>query len=296
MGPPKVPLTEGKPAEAAARATGGGGTGGAGPPARGGPGAGVEPPQPTGNPWRDRFEHFVGKLETPYDVKQLIRESADEKGEFPVARQGNIRLSQVEDIATAAGVEPGEINQSKLGCFLKNDNDGRTSMQLMLQVTENVKEAARNVRADGSPQNLIKLQEALMRRDLTVEQIVGLRAEWGRTGNVFQEFLRDVKDQETLSNFLKDKQNRTPTDLRDIAHMVDAMDSTQAAKFLSDARQKSPGWIWYTWVNGLISGPFTHTKYMFANGLYAATEYGVTSPVAAMIGVAKKALGAETDR
>jgi hypothetical protein len=104
-----------------------------------------------------------------------------------------------------------------LGRTLKNDNEVRVAMQLMLQVTENVKEAARDVKADGSPESLIKLQESIMRRDMAVEQVVGLRAEWGRTGNVFRSSLRDVKDQQGLSDFLKTK-GRTPADLTDIAN------------------------------------------------------------------------------
>jgi hypothetical protein len=38
-------------------------------------------------------------------------------------------------------------------------------MRLMLQVTDDVKNAAREVKADGSPESLIKLQESIMRRD-----------------------------------------------------------------------------------------------------------------------------------
>src|SRR5882672_8216902 len=288
----KLPLTEGKPAEAAARVTGDGGVGGAGKPPAGGGGPGAAPgsPEPTGNPWRDRFEHFVGKLETPDDVKRLIREAADEKGEFPVARQGDISLAHVEAIAEAAGVEPGEIDARGLGRQLKNDAEVRTSMQLMLQVTENVKEAARNVRADGSPESLIKLQEAIMRRDLAVEQVVGLRAEWGRTGNVFQEFLRDVKDQEGLSNFLKDK-GRTPKDLRDIADAVDALDRSQTARVLNDMRTPT-AWdkfMWY-WVNALISGPVTHAKYVIANAAFAGYESAVVTPVAGVVGAVRRSL------
>lgn len=136
-----------------------------------------------------------------------------------------------------------------------------------------------------------------MRRDMAVEQVVGLRAEWGRTGNVFQEFLRDVKDQEGLNNFLKDK-GRNPTDLREIADAIDTLDRGSAAKVLNDMRGKQMSPFYYTWVNGLISGILTHTKYVAANALYGVTEYGVTTPIAALIGEAKKltGLGSDVDR
>jgi hypothetical protein len=46
--------------------------------------------------WQQRFEGFVGKLEAPDDVKQLIRDAAKENGDFMPARQGDIPLSHVE--------------------------------------------------------------------------------------------------------------------------------------------------------------------------------------------------------
>jgi hypothetical protein len=251
--------------------------------------------EPTGNPWQERFDKFVGKLNTGEDVQNLIRDAARDNDGFQAARTGDVPLGHVESLAEAAGVAADTVDPRGIGRVMKNDNEVRIGMRMMLQATENVRAAAREVKADGSPESLIKLQEAMMRRDLAVEQIVGLRAEWGRTGNVFQEFQRDVKDQETLSSFLKDK-GRTPQDLVDIANGLDQLDGTQAARVLSDLHNRSPGLVHWTWVNGLISGWLTHTKYVAANALYAGTEHGVVTPLAAMIGKAKQAFGAEVDR
>jgi hypothetical protein len=288
VGPEPPRMSEANPREAAAAATRSPDDILRGPEPGGEPGA-------TGNPWRDRFEHFVGKLETSEDVKTLIREAATTNDEFTAARAGDVPLAHVEGLAEAAGVAPQLIDHTGVGRLMKNDNEVRIGMQLMLQTTDNVMEAARNARADASPESLIKLQEAIMRRDLAVEQVVGARAEWGRTGRVFQEFMRDVKDQEGLTSFLKDK-GRTPTDLQGIADSLGDLDRTQAARVLSDLHQRTPGVFYWTWVNGLISGLLTHTKYVAANALYAASEHGVTTPLAAVIGKAKQAFGAEAER
>jgi hypothetical protein len=288
VGPEPPRMSEANPREAAAAATRSPDDILRGPEPGGEPGA-------TGNPWRDRFEHFVGKLETSEDVKTLIREAATTNDEFTAARAGDVPLAHVEGLAEAAGVAPQLIDHTGVGRLMKNDNEVRIGMQLMLQTTDNVMEAARNARADATPESLIKLQEAIMRRDLAVEQVVGARAEWGRTGRVFQEFMRDVKDQEGLTSFLKDK-GRTPTDLQGIADSLGDLDRTQAARVLSDLHQRTPGVFYWTWVNGLISGLLTHTKYVAANALYAASEHGVTTPLAAVIGKAKQAFGAEAER
>lgn len=247
------------------------------------------------NHWRRRFGEFVGKLKNGDDVKQLIQQAAIVNGDSMPARTGEIPLAHVEAIARAAGVDSSEINIRGLGRNLKNDAEVRLSMQMMLEVTDQLKNAAREVKADSSEANLIKLQEAIMRRDLAVEQVVGLRAEWGRTGNVFQEFLRDVKDQGGLTNFLRDK-GRNPDDLRNIADAVGGLDGAQTARFLNDLRTPT-AWdkFMFYWVNALISGPVTHTKYIIANAAFAAYESAVVTPIAGVLGTVRRAVsgGAE---
>lgn len=288
IGPERQPVTEGTPKEAAERITS------------------ANADQPRGesvsqelpgqkDPWQERFDGFVSKLEAPEDVKQLIRDAARENGDFVPARQGDIPLSHVDAIADAAGVDASEISVRGLGRKLQNDSEVRVAMRMMLQVTEDVKNAAREVKADGTPESLIKLQESIMRRDLAVEQVVGLRAEWGRTGNVIQEFMRDVKDQEGLNSFLKDK-GRSPADLRDIAHTLDGLDRGQAARLLNDMRSPS-AWDkfrWY-WVNALISGPVTHTKYAIANTAFGLYESALVTPIAGGIGTARRAVAGGTE-
>jgi hypothetical protein len=185
------------------------------------------------NEWRQRFDQFVGKLNNPTDMQQLIKDAADQNGDFPAARVGDISLKAREDMAAAAGVEGAAVDWDGVGRRLQNDNQVRNAMQAMLSATEQVKEAARAVKADGSPESLMKLQEAMLRRDQWVEQVVGHRAEWGRTGNVFQEFLQRTKEENGFSEFLKDN-DRSPEGLKKIADAVDQLDRGQAARFLSD--------------------------------------------------------------
>lgn len=248
-------------------------------------------PEPEGQrSWQARFDQFVGKLTAPDDIKGLIRDAAKENGDFMPARMGEIPLAQLDGIARAAGIEPSELNARGLGRLLKNDNEVRIAMQGMMAATEQVKQAARDVKTDGSPDNLIKLQAAMMRRDMAVEGVVGLRAEWGRTGNVFQEFMENVKDAQALGEFLKDK-GRTPGDLRDIADAIDNLGREDAARTLNELRKPQMGPLYYTWVNSLIAGILSHVKYIAANALYSVIEHGVVTPIAALIGKARSIAG-----
>src|SRR6266705_2592183 len=95
IGPERPPITEGTPKEAAERVT---------TMAAEGPNGEKVTQELAGqqDAWQQRFEGFVGKLEAPDDVKQLIRDAAKENGDFLPARQGEIPLAHVESIAEAA--------------------------------------------------------------------------------------------------------------------------------------------------------------------------------------------------
>lgn len=288
IGPEKPPITEGAPAQAAKNAI----------PPRVPPGA-PEPPEPPPerSPWRQRFDQFVGKLKTPEDVKALIQHSADEAEEFPTARRGDIPLAQAEALSEASGIPASDLDLRGIGRLLKNDNEVRTAMQLMLKTGDDLHLAMQQVAAKGGRDDLAELtalQEARMRHSLAVEQIAGLRAEWGRTGNVFQEFQEASKEAQTLGKFLADKKGESVDDLRELAKRGAALDPrTELPGFMNAARKPTTfldKLHWY-WVNGLISGLITHTGYGMANYGYAMSIHGVATPLAAVIGAAERAAG-----
>jgi hypothetical protein len=289
IGPERSPITEGTPKEVAERVT----SANADQP----PGEKVtqELPGDKPNPWRERFDSFVGKIKTDGDAKQLLRDAADQNEEFIPARQGQIPLRQMMDLGDASGIDPAAINREGIGRLLQNDNQVRNAMQAMLTATEHVKDAAREVKADASPENLMKMQEALLRRDTWVEQVVGHRAEWGRTGNVFQEFQTNVKDAQSFNKFLKDK-DLSPEKLKKLARAIGDMDGKKAATLLSNLNK--PG-AWdkfkYYWVNALISGPTTHAKYIIANAVYAAYEGVAVTSVAGAVGSVRRGIYGGTE-
>lgn len=155
--------------------------------------------------WRDRFDHYVGKLTQPEEIRQLIRDSADENNNFPGARAPAepLSLSEAQNLADAAGMDLGEVDRAKLGKQFNEAHVDR-AMQVMIQSTRNVKDAARDVISDASEENLIKFQEHLLRRDMAVEEIVGIRSTWGRIGNTLNKYVTEVKDGKALDSFIKE--------------------------------------------------------------------------------------------
>jgi hypothetical protein len=262
--------------------------------------------------WEQRWKQFTGKIDKPEDVQQIIREAAtDDNGNFEAARRGDIKLRPMDQhrLGEAAGVDPATIDPEGIGRNLRNDNQVRVAMQMMLHVAELARQAGEDLSHElDSVEKQIAFHEAMMRRDVAVEQIVGLRAEWGRTGNVFQEFLKQVKEQEAITEAVKqagkEGETRSPEErkrdtlnaflrengssaerLQQQANQVQGLTPKAAAKYLSQQRDfPAPSLPFWLWVQGLISGPFTHAKYVLANGLYAMQEHIITPAVAAAMG------------
>jgi hypothetical protein len=254
-----------------------------------------EPPE--SDPWYDRWQQTVNKLETPAQMKDFIYDAARRNAGFTAARQGEIPLHHVEAIADAAGLDASEINRRGLGRTLRNDDEVRVALQVMRQLVDDVEKSAAELDANPSEANDLKFQEAVLRHDMGVEQVVGHRAEWGRTGNVFQEFMSTVKDAETLNNFLKERPGNGPRsreDLRKLAQGVRGLPKTAQAKLLNKARQPDfwDKYMWY-WTNALISGPITHTKYILANTVYGLAEIGTTAVAAGVGEIRRQIQGGE---
>lgn len=293
IGPDAKPMTEGTPAEAAARLTN---------TERPAPVAAAQDQQlvKTENPAVDKAGNIrLDLIETSDDAKTVIRTAATANDEFWPARNGQIPLGQQDALSKVLGIPVEQLDITGIGRRLQNDGTVRTSVTALIQSAEDVSNLGKLAARSGEDADLINLQEAIMRHNVIQEQVAGLTAEWGRTGNVFQEFREKVSDAKSLGEFLQEKKGRTLEDLKGIANAMDNLDPrTQLPQFLSDMR--NPGnWdkFVYYWINGLLSGPFTHTKYILANTVFAAWDAAVITPTAGVIGLGRKLLtGQEAER
>lgn len=241
---------------------------------------------PAGEPidaWEARFKQWVQDLKSPEEVKPLIEESAAKNNNFPEARAGYVNPAHIEALAESAGVDPTTIEPKKLTAFFNTPDKIRMAKQLLDTTLDNFRAAAAKVATDGSEQNIAKMLEAEIKRDYALEQVLGLRAEWGRSGHALRDLLEKVEGENRVNDLLKSK-GRTPKDMQDLARGIADLDNSSAARVLSNMRGQQPHWFYWMWVQGLISGPFTHAKYFLANALYAATERGVVTPMAAVLG------------
>jgi hypothetical protein len=245
--------------------------------------------------WMERVRKTVSKIDKPEDARQIILDAVPNI-DVEAIRSGELPVRDVQDLAAAAGLKPAELDPTVMGRKFRNDDTVRGVITAALEATDQVKAAANEVDLDPSPENLIKLQQAIDRHALLVEQWFGHRAEWGRTGNVFQEFMTAAGEARSITDMLRDRGTQ-PTDLKTFARAIKDMDREGAARLLNDRRTYGfMDKLFYYWVNGLISGLITHAGYIQTNAVYAAMEHMLVTPFAAAIGKAKQLAGIEAER
>jgi hypothetical protein len=253
-------------------------------------------------PGDDRTVDLAGNIRvenlTSVDgIAQAIHESAERNGEFQSAR-GSMTKGQMMDLADAMGLEPDNISEAKLASLLGGTANLAprilAARKLVVDSAAVVSEAMKRA-ATGADEEVAALAVAIARHDLIQGALAGATAEWGRAGSAFHSLLSGWGEAEKVNDFLKQNTGRTLFQLKQIAKLGTQLDTPgKVSKYLRDAQNRSfGGMILEYWINGLISGPATHTTYMIGNAILAAEKAGPETAAAALIGSLRKAMGRE---
>lgn len=233
-------------------------------------------------------------IETSADAANVIRTAAEANEGYMPARRGEISLAHQEQLSQVTGIPVAELDIKGIGRRLQNDADLRVSIQGMVQSAEQVTQLAKDAHLSGDPKDLIKFQEAWMRHDVLQETVSGLTAEWGRTGNVFQEFRERVKDTRQLGEFLKEKRGRSVDDLRDLAGKIASLEPDQVPSLLANARRQN---FWdklhYYWVNSILSGQFSQATYLISDATFAVYDNVAIKPIAGAVGAVREVISGD---
>lgn len=228
------------------------------------------------------------------DANDVILEAAKNNDDFNQARAGKVPLAQVESLSGASGVPSEALSANDgLGRLMHNDAVVRTWLQAFHQATDEIAGQMKTVAQTGDEADIAKLRDMKLRFQHMQEQVSGLTAEAGRTLGVFREFYANKGKAEALGKVLEDNPGLDAGSLKKLADAGKGLDDpAQLARFLHDSNAPT---FWdkylYYWVNALISGPVTHTKYIGANAAFGAYEAGVVTPIAGVLGAARRLAG-----
>lgn len=237
----------------------------------------------------------IDNLNTPEDVSEVIRESARIRGDFVPERRGVISDAQAFDLADALGMDADKLNLRKIGQAF-NSEEILAARKLLIQSATTVRDAMTKA-VEGSDADVMAYAEAKARHLMIQGHVAGVTAEAGRALRAFRE-LEGSQETKVLGEFLETATGKTLFQLRAEANAGRSLETPQQiSKFMQDSQKpKFSDMLLEYWVNGLISGPATHTTYSVGNALMAMWKAVPETGVASLIGVARKALGDETPR
>jgi hypothetical protein len=246
------------------------------------------------SPFLDRAGNIrVENLTTDKDVAQAIHDAADANDDFIGDRRGVITDGQVEALASALGMDASKLSRRKLGEAF-NAESVVAARRLLIQSATQVAAAMKKA-AIGSDEDVLAYAVAKDRHQMIQGQVAGITAEAGRALRAF----RSIAGQETegaVDQFLRTATGRSLFQLKEEAKLGAQLTTPeQVSKLTADAiRKPSFGrMILEYWVNGLISGPATHTTYMIGNTILSIEKHGVEAVAAAAIGAARRTFGRE---
>ena len=237
----------------------------------------------------------LDNLGTPEDVNRVIRQAADELAPYDYAiTRGRVSDKQVLDLADALGLTDAErlLKNRKIGEAF-NAESIVAARKLLVQSATAVRDAMA-LAADGTDADVLAYAEARQRHLMIQEQVSGVTAEAGRALRAFR-FIQGEKEAGVITDFLRGTTGRTLYQLRQEAQLGLAYDTPQqVSKFLLDSAKPSFGdMVLEYWINGLISGPATHTTYAVGNALLALNKAGPETAAAALSNKVFQALGKE---
>lgn len=210
------------------------------------------------------------------DVRQVMREAAADNNDFWQARNGVWTDNDVLQLANSMGVDAREINIQKLRQISLQDGIPlavriKVGRQMLVQSSKDAF-AAMAKAASGNEQDLMNLADVRRRHLMINETISSVTAEWGRAGRAFRDITHEEGEQaQDVTELFQRMTGMSPKQMQEMAKKGASLDTPQrVAKFIQDSTKPSFGdQILEYWINGLISGPATHTTYTLGNTLLA---------------------------
>lgn len=231
-------------------------------------------------------------LTTSEDVAKAIRDAADENQDFIGDRRGVVTDGQVMDLADALGMDYEKLQRRQIGQAF-NAEQVMAARKLLVQSATEVSAAMKKAAA-GTDEDVMAYALAKDRHQMIQAQVAGITAEAGRALRAF----RNISGEEgavATDQFIKQATGKTLFQLREEAKLGAQLDTPQKiSKFMQDTQKRSFGrMVLEYWINGLISGPATHTTYMIGNTILALEKAGPETAAAAAIGAIRKMFGRE---
>ena len=228
----------------------------------------------------------LDNLNAPEDVAEVIRQTALDNQDFAAAR-GVVSDDQVMRLADALGVKASEVNLAKISDIMGPGQLASKIMaarKLLVQSATELRDAMSKA-ATGSDDDVMAYAEAKERHIMIEQQISGVTAEAGRALRAFRS-IEGGAEAKAVGDFLKQATGKDLFQLKEEAKLGASLDTPEkVSKFIQDSKKPSFGDMLLEYlINGLVSGPATHTTYGIGNTLLGLWKAIPETTVASLLG------------
>lgn len=237
----------------------------------------------------------VENLNTPEDVSQVIRDTAEQNDNFLNAR-AKVSDQQVIDLAEAMGTETSQINLAHLADVLGQGQLASKIMaarNLLVQSATSVRDLMTKA-AKGSDADVLAMAEGMARHRMIQQHLSAVTAEAGRALRAFHDLGGNTDEMQMVGDIARQATGLELFQLRNIAKKGANLDTPgEVSKFVADSTRSGLfDWIQSTFINALISGPLTHAGYTVAGQALALFRAVGETGAAAFVGQLRKLVGA----
>ena len=231
------------------------------------------------------------KLDAPTDVKQMIKDVADDNNMFLDARQNVVRFGtegeNLKALADETGLTIEKLLQREKGEAF-NFATAYAARVINAQSAKELVELAKRAESTSASQiDLINFENALAKHAAIQEQIAGITAEAGRALAQFRYMAKTdaLTQDKMITEYLLKRGG--DNGVKEIAGKIANMDTTRRVSTFASKSYK-PNFldkIQEVWINGLLSSPSTHIVNVSSNTLVAALtpiEYAVAAAIGAI--------------
>lgn len=229
------------------------------------------------------------EIQSYSDLIAAIRQHGEVNDLRYSAAKGKWSNEDVIALKDSSGLKFGKANMERLAAQSIEDGIPTAARVQGLKIffEQNAREIQRILNMENpSNEDIINFTQAVALHRRAAETLLGVRAEWGRTGRTLNEMLKGAESDEELGSLL---QQTIGLDYYQIQRVMEANQGLKGTQKLSKLVQnmQKPSFgqnIFMYWTNNLISGPITHMTYAMSitgNIVYRAL---IESPVAATVG------------
>lgn len=237
------------------------------------------------------------RTENITSVPQLM--NAIEESKTRIGGSGKLTMGEMLDTAERLGLNPKDINEERLAAMFGGATDLAPKIMALRTAieaqTHTVHSLAQAVRDGGSDMVVAEFVKESSRFDMMMSVLSSITTETGRALGMAFRNLDNLKGSRDLNQLIQDNTGRTLFQHRLTANLAAAMDTpAKVSKFLVDSNKRSFGkMILEYWINGLLSGPATHSTNIIGNAILAIQHSAIETPLAAGIGAIRRGLGRE---